>query len=160
MNTDEDPSGSRAEGISQRFVSGLVEVEPSPFKSAALTPVPPPAILVELVERFHVCWETVPEFSLLESQRRQIGFALELYGNHDSSAEHPAETCIHCQNVFGSLHVIADWALPRGKRAMMHEAEIHFPCHTHAFPRQNQQGFVLQYVSYTAEPQTRSMKKP
>lgn len=119
--------------------------DPTSKRTESMTP---PAILVELVERFQVCWETLPEFSLLGSEKRRIGFALELYGNHDSSAEHTAETCIHCHNVFGSLHVIADWALPREKRAMMHEAEVHFPGLTYLSAQQKPVGvrFAMRVV--------------
>lgn len=125
MSTNEDFSATKPERLSQGLVSGLALSLPSPFKNTAhVRPAPPPAIIVELVERFYVCWDTVPEFSLLGSERQRIGFALELYGNHDSSAEHPAETCFHCHNVFGSLR----------------EAEVHFPCQTHSFARQKPAG--------------------
>lgn len=127
--------------MSQGLVPGLVAGAHPMFKDPAQMPtVPPPAILVELVERFQVCWEMLPEFSPLGSEKRRIGFALELYGNHESSGEHPAETCIHCHNAFGSLHVIADWAFPREKRALMDEAEVQFPCQMHSLPRQKPVG--------------------
>lgn len=141
MNTHGNPSDSRAQSMSRGLVPGVVATKHPPFKNPAqMSPVPPPAILVELVERFQVCWEMLPEFSLLGTEKRRIGFALELYGNHQSSDEHPAETCIHCHNVFGSLQVIADWAFPRERRALMDQAEVQFPCQIYSLPREKPVG--------------------
>jgi hypothetical protein len=149
MTTRRHPSGREPDNVSQQILPVFVVNTHSQPKNTIQTPrVPPPAILVELVERFQVCWKTLPEFALLGTQKRRIGFALELCGHHGSNAEHPAETCIHCHNVFGSLHAIADWALPREQRAMMEGAEVHFPCVTYsqARPRPGGVRFVIRVV--------------
>jgi hypothetical protein len=82
----------------------------------------------------------VPEGTVLGEEQDRIGFTLELRGSHEADAEHAAENCTHCHNVFASLHVIADWILPREKRALMHEAELFFPCQIYSPARQRHAG--------------------
>jgi hypothetical protein len=94
--------------------------------------VRPPVILMELVEHFRVYWEILPDISLLGNEERLVGFALELHGTHEPSADHPAKSCIHCHNVFAALHVIADWIVPRERRASMVGAEVSFPSSSHS----------------------------
>jgi hypothetical protein len=92
-----------------------------------MSTVKPPTVLMELAQHFRVCWETVPELSVQEGVERRIGFVLQLRGTHEPDAEHSVTTCIHCHNLFASLHIIADWLLPREQRTLMHEAEVHSP---------------------------------
>jgi hypothetical protein len=149
MSTHGHPSGSGPDNMSRHTLRALaVDTALQPQNAVQTHRVPPPAILVELVERFQVSWETVPEFAFRGTQKRRIGFALELCGHLGSDAEHPAETCIHCHNVFGSLHAIADWALPRERRAMMEGPEVHFPCVTYSRARPRPVGvrFVIRVV--------------
>jgi hypothetical protein len=96
--------------------------------SAGLLRVRPPAVLMELVERFRVCWEMFPEIICIDRETRRVGFALELYGTHEpEDVDHHTQRCFHCQRVFAALHVIADWILPRERKASMYEAEVSSP---------------------------------
>ena len=72
-----------------------------------------PAFLREHVGRFRVCWESRPEYLCIRSEKRQIGFVLELAGTHEPGVEHPEPGCEHCQRVFAALREIAEWILPR-----------------------------------------------
>jgi hypothetical protein len=89
--------------------------------------VRPPAILVELVERFCVCWESLPEVISVENEKRRVGFVLELHGTHALSGEHSTRNCNHCARVYGALRVIADWILPCEKGSSPCTIEIHAP---------------------------------
>lgn len=110
---------------------------PRSYRVSQSSMVPPPAILVELVERFHVCWDFWPEIILVQHERRQVGFALGLYGTHEPGLAHPKQRCSHCENVFAVLHVIADWILPRERKAAMHEVEVRSPSDRHLPARHN-----------------------
>ena len=75
-----------------------------------------PLSLAELVERYRVCWEVWPEYLSVGTERRQVGFQLELCGTHEPEVEHPQPGCPDCQRIFVALGAIADWILPKEKR--------------------------------------------
>jgi hypothetical protein len=124
--------------MSQQLASVLAADTASQSRdSAGLLRVRPPAVLMELVERFRVCWETFPEVICIDRETRQVGFALELYGTHEpEDVDHHTQRCYHCQRVFAALHVIADWILPRERKASMYEAEVSSPSTSHSPARQ------------------------
>jgi hypothetical protein len=85
-----------------------------------------PPQLNDLVQRFHVCWEALPEYYFVavkdplhgevkerKTERRQIGFLLQLSGTHEAGVEHPQPGCQHCRKVWSALKDIADWILPK-----------------------------------------------
>lgn len=82
-----------------------------------------PSVLRELVERFRVCWEVWPEYHMVGREKRQIGFALELYGTHEDGAEHTESGCPECQRVLAALHVIAGWIVPKEIRPSYYPLE-------------------------------------
>ena len=75
-----------------------------------------PEALRELVERFRVCWEALPNYYYVEKEKRQIGFILELAGTHEAGVEHPLPGCPHCHHVRLALQAIANWIIPKEKR--------------------------------------------
>jgi hypothetical protein len=119
---------------------------------AEIARVQPPAVLMELVEHFSVCWETLPEVIDVKNEKRQVGFAVQLFGTHEPKVAHPKERCSHCQNVFAALHVIADWVLAREHSARMSEAEVHSPCGIYSPSRPIRSGvtFGIRVVSRRA----------
>src|SRR5438034_9721046 len=58
-----------------------------------------PTKLKELVQRFRICWEALPDYYYVQKQKRQIGFTLELTGTHEQGVEHPLPGCEHCRKV-------------------------------------------------------------
>lgn len=120
--------------MNQQFGTGLAADVALCSKDISHTStVGPPAVLMELVERFRVCWETFPEIICIDRETRRVGFALELYGTHEpEDLDHHMQRCYHCQRVFAALHVIADWILPREMKALMYEAEVSSPSTSHA----------------------------
>lgn len=82
-----------------------------------------PLLLKGLVERFRVCWEVRPEYVEGGSEKRQIGFALELSGTHEGGMEDPSPSCQPCQQIFAALQVIAGDILPRERRPSTYEIE-------------------------------------
>lgn len=78
-----------------------------------------------LVERFRVCWEVWPEYRFVGSEKRQIGFSLELYGTHEPQVAHPTPGCEHCLRVFTALQTIAAFILPREIRPSTYSIEIY-----------------------------------
>lgn len=80
-----------------------------------------PAELKESVERFQVCWKTLPDYYYVKGQRRQIGFVLELAGTHEPGVEHPQPGCEHCHRVWRALAAIAKWIIPKATRDSDHE---------------------------------------
>ena len=75
----------------------------------------------DLVQHFRVCWDTWPEYSIVRHEKRQIGFALDLYGTHEAGVEHPQPGCSHCQRVYDALRQIAAWTLPKDLRPSSYE---------------------------------------
>lgn len=64
-----------------------------------------------LVERHRVCWESYPEFSRIDQERRQTGILVELYGTHDQPSVLPTAGCKHCIPVLQALLSIAEFAV-------------------------------------------------
>jgi hypothetical protein len=77
--------------------------------------------LGELVQRFHICWEALPDYYYVHKEKRQIGFTLDLTGTHEQGVEHPLPGCQHCYNVRIALHEIAKWIIPKERRDTDHE---------------------------------------
>jgi hypothetical protein len=83
----------------------------------------PRAALKDLVQRFRVCWQVWPEQTFVGGEKRQIGFALELYGTHEPGTEHVDPGCAHCSRVMAALREIANSILPRETRPSMYELD-------------------------------------
>jgi hypothetical protein len=114
---------------------------------------PPPAVLIELVERFQVGWEIVPENPGQVESR--IRFTLKLTARHDSPVDHPVPNCVHCHNVFLFLHVIADW-LSRGRNGdLCPTARFHFPARLIHLGGKHLPTFVLRFAWRTAKSRKR-----
>jgi hypothetical protein len=79
--------------------------------------------LREVVGRYRVCWEVLPEYIIAGHERRQIGFTLELSATHAPGVEHPSPGCRHCQEVFAALQTVAAHILPREKRDSVYRIE-------------------------------------
>ncbi len=77
--------------------------------------------LREFVKQYQVCWEVWPEYLMVGSKERQVGFELELSGTHDSRTGHIAPGCLACQRIYHALHAVADWILPKEERPSMYE---------------------------------------
>ncbi len=77
--------------------------------------------LKEFVQRHKVCWKVWPEYTYVRSEKRQIGYEIELAGTHEPGVTHPEPGCEHCQHVFTALRQIAEHILPREERPSMYE---------------------------------------
>jgi hypothetical protein len=90
--------------------------------------------LKELVRRYRICYEVWPDYEMVESQKRQIGLALELSGTHEPDIVDPEAGCIHCRKIFVAMREIAEAILPPEGRPSRYEMDpydqsIH---HSHA----------------------------
>lgn len=81
--------------------------------------------LVDLVRRFRVCWEVWPEEARVGTERRRIGFAIELSGTHEEGGGHPGPGCHRCKEIFAALHEIAEHILPREERPSCYEIGLY-----------------------------------
>ena len=70
--------------------------------------VRPPAVLQELVQRFHVCWVTRPEAIPVGREKYQVGFLLELQTTHEHREKDFAKDCAHCQRARAVLRIVGD----------------------------------------------------
>jgi len=66
------------------------------------------ARLASLVERYKVCWDSFPEWSRVEGQRKQTGVVVEIYGTHELPGVVPTAGCKQCFPVMQALLAIAD----------------------------------------------------
>lgn len=80
-----------------------------------------PRGLVELVNRYRVCWEVWPEYLMVGGKQQQVGFELELSGTHEAGAGHISPGCPACLQIYGALLAIADWILPKEQRPSTYE---------------------------------------
>lgn len=78
-------------------------------------------MLREFVKHYQVCWEVWPEYLMVGGKQRQVGFELELSGTHDSGMGHIGPGCPACRRIYGALHAVADWILPKEERPSMYE---------------------------------------
>ncbi len=78
------------------------------------------SMLADLVKRYQVCWEVWPEHLMVEGAERQVGFELELSGT-EPGIDHMPPGSLSCQRIYGSLHAVADWILPKEERAAVYE---------------------------------------
>ncbi len=102
-----------------------------------------PLVLKELVERFRVCWEVWPEYVYVGREKRQVGFALELYGTHEPGTGHVDPGCRHCQRVFAALRTIVDWIQPRDLRPSMYEIAPYDQSISYSSVRDNREDVCL-----------------
>ena len=73
---------------------------------------PEQAELARLVQRFRVCWDVWPEYGLVGSERRQIGFSLELHGTAETPARCPKPGSTCTEQVSAALGQIAGHIVP------------------------------------------------
>ena len=99
--------------------------------------------LKELVKRFRVCWEVWPEYIVVEHQKRQIGFVLEICGTHEPGIEHPTPGCEHCQRVFAGLQEISMHIMPREQRPSVYEVQAYDHALRYAPKRRNRADVIL-----------------
>ncbi|MGA9041413.1 MAG: hypothetical protein WB421_12825 [Terriglobales bacterium] len=71
--------------------------------------------LAELVQRYQICWEVWPEFTLTKQDRQQVGFELELFGSGKRTGEFDA-TCPKSAEIHAALEAIARWILESDER--------------------------------------------
>ena len=83
------------------------------------------AYLRDLVAKHKICWEVWPEYHQDSKGRKiQIGFELDLIGNHYQPSHLPSPGCDECFKVYNALWEIAVWILPQEKR--LSRCEIQF----------------------------------
>jgi hypothetical protein len=93
-----------------------MSIQPEVHASQAGNDNSVPSNLKELVQRFRICWEALPDRYYVNKELRQIGFQLELSGTHEEDVQHPQPGCEHCRKIWVALEAIADWILPRETR--------------------------------------------
>jgi hypothetical protein len=67
-----------------------------------------------LAGRYQVCWDSFPEWSQIDGERKQTGIVVELYGTHDRPDATPTAGCKHCIPVLQALLSIAEFAPGEG----------------------------------------------
>ena len=103
--------------------------------------------LRELVERFQICFEVLPDKYVVNKELRQIGFTLELTGTHEQGVEHPLPGCQHCHNVRIALYEIAKRIVPKDRRDMRSTISLNGSFF-------NSQRMISQYVANAYFPET------
>ena len=73
------------------------------------------AAIQSLVDRYKVCWDSFPEWSRTNDERKQSGVIVELYGTHDTPGVVPTAGCRHCIPVIQALLTIADDVAERAR---------------------------------------------
>ena len=105
----------------QELKNRQAEDRPEREQADAARPEAVEEILRELVERFQICFEVLPDNYVVHKELRQIGFTLELTGTHEQGVEHPVPGCQHCQKVWIALRQIAKWIIPKERRDTDHD---------------------------------------
>lgn len=77
----------------------------------------------QLVTEHQVCYEVWPEYLMVQGNKVQVGFSLELCGTHGHERSQPLPGCSQCYQVYEDLRRIADWIKPREKRPSYYEIQ-------------------------------------
>ncbi len=91
------------------------DADPIP-RLLALDPALAPARairLVEIVSQHRVRWEVWPERRCFRGKIKQIGFEMDLIGDHDGPYHSPLPGCDDCLRVYEALREVAVFALPK-----------------------------------------------
>jgi hypothetical protein len=80
--------------------------------------------LRELTHEHRVCYEVWPEYLMLQGQRVQVGFQLELCGIRQCEGEPLTPGCQYCYKTFVDLRKIAEWIMPQERRPSRYEISI------------------------------------
>ena len=80
--------------------------------------------LHQLAQRYKVCWDSFPEWSQANGERKQTGIVLELYGTHDRPDATPTAGCRHCIPVLQALLSLADFIV-RGQDERLVSVRAH-----------------------------------
>ena len=75
--------------------------------------------LRSLVDRYKVCWDSFPEWSQIDGERRRTGAVVELYGTHDQPGVVPTAGCKHCIPVIQALLAVADHVVGSAREELM-----------------------------------------
>ncbi len=81
----------------------------------------PSSVLVNMVQRYQVCWEVWPESLIVGGKQQQVGLELELSGTHEPGTGHVSPGCPACHHVYSALLAIAGWILPKEERPSRYE---------------------------------------
>lgn len=68
--------------------------------------------LRDRVRRHNIHWQAWPEFHVCGTERKQVGFRLDLLGTHDRPSTRPIPGCPESWKVYTSLRDLARWVLP------------------------------------------------
>jgi len=79
--------------------------------------------LSDLVRAYRVVYEVVPEFLMIDGERRKVGYNLDLCGTLQYTEEHMHPGCTHCVRAYRALREVAARVLPTEKRASRYEIE-------------------------------------
>lgn len=80
--------------------------------------------LSALTHRYRVCFEVSPEYAYVGGERREIGYAVELFGTHDEPLKAPAPGCPECAPVQSALEEIIDFVVPRELRDSRYDLHV------------------------------------
>jgi len=81
------------------------------------------ARLLKLTRRHDVRWQVWPERRVFTGEMKQIGFEIDLNGDHDEPRHRPTPGCDECEHVYRALVEIATFALPKGEHASRYEVQ-------------------------------------
>jgi hypothetical protein len=79
--------------------------------------------LHQLVRKHEVCYEVWPEYLMVQDNKVQVGFGLELCGTHGHKSGQRLPGCPQCQQTFEDLRHIANWIMPREERASRYDIQ-------------------------------------
>jgi hypothetical protein len=81
------------------------------------------SVMVDLVQRYRVCWEVWPEYLMVGGKQQQVGFELELSGTLEPGTGYVSPGCPVCRHIYNALLAIADCILPKEERPSRYEIE-------------------------------------
>src|SRR5262249_5652554 len=79
--------------------------------------------LKELVDLHCACYEVWPEFLMVGRQKVKVGFDLELFGTHEHGTSWLEPGCALCVRTFEDLCRIAEWIMPKERRASRYQID-------------------------------------
>jgi hypothetical protein len=112
--------------------------------------------LVEIVSVHRVRWEVWPERRCFDGKIKQIGFEMDLIGDHDGPYHSPTPGGDDCLRVYEALKEVAAFAMPQGDGAARYELDpfdyaLHY-ARGEAFGHVTLQAHILHQGRFDAPP--------
>jgi hypothetical protein len=89
------------------------------------------------VQNHRICWESRPEYAVVEEDTREVGFVIELAATHEQPHRAPVAGCPECELPLRALEAVVAFVLPKGQRDSIYDVDVRYGAINYAPRRGN-----------------------